>query len=112
VIEQIEERTNMEKELHRRGLLGIARECAHAHCVKLEEMFSERRYGPIVHARHLMCAVLRARGMSYPSIGRVMLLDHTTVMQAVKKVTEDDVLSIERSIDRTSFAEAIMMTRY
>jgi chromosomal replication initiation ATPase DnaA len=111
MIEQASERVSVETELEKRGLLGLARECAYAHSVTVDDIFSRRRFRPMCQARALLCAALRCRGWSYPAIGLVMHLDHTTVIYAAKSVPSDDVVMVERSAKQTTLSEAIMAAR-
>jgi chromosomal replication initiation ATPase DnaA len=102
---------SIETELEKRGLLGLARECAYAHSVSVDDIFSRRRFRPMCQARALMCAALRGRGWSYPAIALVMRLDHTTVMCAVKGVPSEEVVMVERTANQTTLADAIMAAR-
>lgn len=48
--------------------------------VKLSLVMSPCRKGPAISGRRTICAVLRAKGLSFSDIGRRLGLDHTTVM--------------------------------
>jgi len=48
--------------------------------VKLSLVMSPCRKGEAISGRRTICAVLRAKGLSYPDIGRRLGIDHTTVM--------------------------------
>ena len=59
---------------------GIARR----HGTSWDEMKSPTRIASVVAARMALYRVLREHGWSYPSIGRLLNRDHTTVMSAIK----------------------------
>lgn len=50
------------------------------------EILGKSRVREIAHARQLTCSILRSDGMSYPRIGRMMGLDHSTVRHACEAV--------------------------
>jgi len=48
------------------------------------DIMSERREEPLPEARRVVAKSLRQHGYSYPSIGRAMNKDHSTIMYMVK----------------------------
>ena len=70
--------------LRERGLLDVARDIADAHHVTLDEILGRDRTPHHVRARVVFWAVLRARGLSYPAIGRMVGRDHTSVIATMK----------------------------
>jgi chromosomal replication initiator protein len=62
----------------------VLSECARFTGVSVEDMIGTTRKYPIVRARQFTATVLRARGNSYPCIGRFMgNRDHSTMIHAV-----------------------------
>jgi len=55
------------------------------HGVRIHEMLSTSREDRVSKARRDLCACLRGSGLSYPDIGRLVGMDHTSVMYAVRK---------------------------
>lgn len=53
--------------------------------VTLDEVMDKTREKPVVQARHAIWAQLRHRGYSYPRIGSIFGVDHSTVISAVRK---------------------------
>lgn len=68
-------------------ILKLARAIATEHgIVKAECIFSERRHPSIVRARdHLLAVVRWSSGLSYPEIGAIFRMDHTSVMSAIAR---------------------------
>lgn len=56
-----------------------------------KDVFSKSRKAEIVEARHLLCYLLN-KDLTTMDVGKVMGLDHSTVVHAVKKIK--DLLSI------------------
>jgi len=63
-------------------------ELCKAHSVWLETVLSPTRTKRVVQARLACCEYLRTLQMSYQEIGRVMLRDHSSVMNIVKKAKQ------------------------
>jgi chromosomal replication initiation ATPase DnaA len=58
--------------------------------VTVNAITSPNRRSVVTHARMVAAWTIRtATGMSYPEIGRLLNKDHTTVMNAVKRVNAD-----------------------
>jgi len=55
------------------------------HGVAIEMILSTARDDRICRARRDLCTCLRGSGLSYPDIGRLVGMDHTSVMTAVRK---------------------------
>lgn len=63
---------------------------AHVEMIDAEEIFTATRRHPIVHARMVACWLLREiTGCSYPMIGALLVVDHTTAMHACKRVSTE-----------------------
>lgn len=63
----------------------IVEDCAARIGVSTEDILSRRKSNEIAHARQFAATVLRARGSSYPAVGRILGgRDHSTMMHAVK----------------------------
>lgn len=56
------------------------------------DILGDSRTGSVADARAVAMWALRASGMSYPAIGRVLHRHHASVMAAVRKVTRDQAL--------------------
>jgi chromosomal replication initiation ATPase DnaA len=69
--------------LTERDLLELATSCAIEQHVTLTEMFSRSRLAPIVRARRSFFVALRDMGWSFPAIGRLVGMDHTTIIHNV-----------------------------
>jgi chromosomal replication initiation ATPase DnaA len=76
---------SVEQELARRGLLALIEGIARAHHVTVAELIGRRRLSHIVKARHSAWLALRQRGWSYPAIGWLFGVDHTSVMSACRR---------------------------
>lgn len=70
--------------LDKRDLWEPLGKIARANHVSLEECFSTSRKKHIVRARHAIWRMLRAEGWSYPGIGDLFGMDHTSVIAGVK----------------------------
>lgn len=57
--------------------------------VTADAVLSNDRGGRVVLARQAACWLLRARGLSLPTIGRALGRDHTTVLYACNKLDAD-----------------------
>jgi len=51
-----------------------------------EEILDRTRLRNITQARHVVAWILRRRGLSLPEIGLLLHRDHTSIMNAVRKV--------------------------
>lgn len=71
--------------------------------VSAEDILGDRRYASIVPARHLFYATLRyVGGWSYPKIASFANRNHTTVIEAVKKVPVSVVESLRTVVEGIS----------
>lgn len=66
--------------------IGVA---AELYSVTVEEVLSDSRAARVVKARQAACWLLRAHGLSFPTIGAALARDHTTVMYACNRVDSD-----------------------
>ena len=83
-------------ELDQRDLLELARRVARKHSLSVEEMLGPWRGPAESHARHLLWAVLYARGhWSTTRIGALFGKDHTTVLLGMRRVTKAETDEIE-----------------
>lgn len=48
-----------------------------------DELLGHRRQPKLVRGRWIVAAVLKERGLSYPTIGRALKRDHTTIMHGI-----------------------------
>ena len=71
--------------LEERGLLEEVAAIVRAHYVTMYEACSPKRTKKIVEARHAAWKLLRDKGFSYPEIGSLWGVNHTSVMEALKK---------------------------
>ena len=64
---------------------------------KVDDIFGRRRYRNVIKCRHILYWYMyNVLDMSYTEIGRVFKVDHTTIMNGVKKIEfyrhiEDDI---------------------
>jgi chromosomal replication initiation ATPase DnaA len=66
--------------------MPVIRRIAREEGFDVEDVMNRSRFPDVVRARHRMLAVLRwSTGWSYPDIGRVFKLEHTTVWMAIHK---------------------------
>lgn len=72
--------------LRTRNALDLTKDIAKSHGVEMRELLSRTRTQHVVRARHSVWRELHSRGWAFIEIGRVFLMDHTTVMHAVKGV--------------------------
>ena len=79
------------------GALSTARRIEFKHGIDLETIVGRCRHGRVVRARHHLCALLTwTLDLSYSDVGRIMALDHTSVINAVRtheeKMTKEGTL--------------------
>ncbi len=67
------------------GPADILESVCRAHGVTLADLLSKRRRGGITAARWAVARRLRSDGMSYPKIGAVLGLDHSSVRYACSR---------------------------
>jgi predicted transcriptional regulator len=73
---------------------------------EFESRMRERR---VVRARAMVARYLRARGWSYPRIGKFMGRDHSTVMSVIGKyVTTQETARLERQRNEWAAAAAMV----
>lgn len=70
---------------HTKSWRSIVREVASVHGMGIEDLLSRQRTRPVVRARWEAMVALRSTGRSYPQIGALFGLDHTTVMYGCKE---------------------------
>lgn len=70
---------------------AIARGVAKRFGLAVPVLMGESRALHVVRARKVLYRELRESGMSYPSIGRFVGRDHTTVMNGIKRVLKRDL---------------------
>ena len=84
--------TPVEANLEARGLRPLAEHVAREYHVTLDELLGNGRGMGESHARHVMWAVLRARGhWSWARLGMLFCRDHTTIMAGVKRVPGPEI---------------------
>lgn len=80
----------IEARLARLGLLEWARRYVAPYNVTLADVLGRRRTATVSKARQRLLAVIRwTLGLSYPEIGILFDLDHSTVIAAVRNVERD-----------------------
>ena len=63
---------------------------AQGYDITKEELFSSSRVAHIAEARQVFCYCLRQKfQLSFPAIGAILNRDHTTVMHACNKISQD-----------------------
>lgn len=67
-------------------LRAVLIEVADASGVPVRAIMGRSRIQRIARARQLTCYILRREGLSYPQIGRMLHIHHTTAMHAVRAV--------------------------
>jgi chromosomal replication initiation ATPase DnaA len=71
-------------------LAELVEETAAAFRVSSAEVLSRDRHSTIADARHVVAWRIRKQwGWSFPHIGKVLALDHTTIMSAVRKIDRE-----------------------
>ena len=74
-----------------RGLIGDCRTLALEYGVELDEALGRCRSKAVVGCRHAIWRHIRQRyPLSYPEIGRLFEVDHSTVMSACKRRDDDE----------------------
>lgn len=71
--------------LEARGLLAPVADVLRSHNVTVFEACGRGRTSKVVKARHAAWSLLRERGFSYPEIGRIWGVDHSSVLTALRK---------------------------
>lgn len=73
------------------------------------EFYSRMRERRVVRARAMVARYLRARGWSYPRIGKFMGRDHTTIMSVIGKyITAQESKRLERQQNEWAAAAAMV----
>jgi chromosomal replication initiation ATPase DnaA len=67
------------------AVLAIIKEVADRHLVSVSDVLNERYSEPAVAARTEASRILRAGGLSLPSIGRIFRLHHTTILHYLRR---------------------------
>lgn len=87
-----------EEEARQLGLLpavmtgGALKVAADLYDVQVEQILSDARNVNAARARQAVCWLLRARGFSLPTIGKIVGRDHTTVLYACNKIDRDPAI--------------------
>lgn len=69
------------------GLFRVALEAVYAETgVPPSQIRGPSRIQRIAHARQRVCHILRQQGLSYPNIGMLLGIDHTTAIHACRAV--------------------------
>lgn len=76
--------------LPREKTMAMVEGIALAHCVTLEDIFSDKRSRLIKTARFRCYLALRNKGMSLPQIGEFMGRDHTTIRNGLIQLRNYD----------------------
>lgn len=63
----------------------VIKQAARYYGVSPADVTGGRRFVELVQARHAVCLMLRDRGWPYKKIGRLMGMDHTSVIHACTK---------------------------
>lgn len=72
--------------LRDRDMLDVVREVCAANHVTIGQVCGRARHASIATARHAVWTIIRSRfGLSYPEIGELFGVDHTTVMAGIRK---------------------------
>lgn len=81
---------DVERALKRCGALNLAQKICDEHMVSFDATFKLRLRTPSeVRARHHFVALLRwSTGLSYPEIGGLIDMDHTSILDGVRKHEE------------------------
>lgn len=58
--------------------------------IEFLDIFSVRRAKEISHARKVICWILRKEGLSLKEIGLFLKKDHSSVMHAIKAISDED----------------------
>jgi len=69
-----------------RGLDHVLVDVARDHHVLPGELLGRAKSALVTRARHMFWLELRAKGLSYPEIGILCDVDHTTVMSGVRRL--------------------------
>ena len=76
--------------MEKQGFLPLVEEVAREHLVLPEELLSKDRTAGIAAARrHLWWELRKRHKLSYPRIGRLVGLDHTTILSGCKKAEKE-----------------------
>lgn len=84
-----EVRTAMER-LDRIALLRPLHEVCKAYNVTIEDVLRKRRFRRIVYARDACCHRMYAIGLSLHEIGKILTMDHTSVISAIRRYKSRD----------------------
>lgn len=81
--------------LESRGLRGLVDSACAETGISITEVIGRRRFASITRARHMLWFWLyRETGLSYPEIGRIFEVDHTTVLAAVHKIAREHAMPV------------------
>lgn len=65
----------------------IVLRCAEMFSIHPRDLVGDFRFKFLMPAKFALCTALRAQGMSYPKIGKLMGRDHSSVIYAVDQAT-------------------------
>ena len=72
--------------LRERDMLETVREACASQYVTIGQVCGRARHASIASARHVVWSIMRARfKLSYPELGELFGVDHTTVMMGIRK---------------------------
>ena len=87
-------------ELKERDLLGVAKLCARAHGVTLEEMLGRRRFAAMAAARRdFYRELVEERGWSANAVGKFVGRDHASILLALGGLARCELRSGARAFD-------------
>lgn len=66
--------------------------CCRHFAVDPDDVLAGRRQQAVLDARHVFMWLMRQQGRSYPEIGHELGMDHTTIINGVKRVENNTVL--------------------
>ncbi len=95
-----------------RTLAGIeTMVCRHFH-VSFADIRSHRRYQAVVDARHAAMVLAREHTQaSYPQLGRYFCVDHSTVINAIRRTIAREVARPDYGQDMATMREALSAWR-
>ncbi len=70
-------------QLEREPMASLAATICRWHGMPLSDVLGRCRHRPIVRARHALCYHIEQAGYTLVDVGRIMGIDHTTVMHGI-----------------------------
>lgn len=93
---------DVKKTLAEHGLLEFVEAECRRRNVPVDWVLGRERYADVVRARHeVWYAVRQTLGFSYPHIGRIFGVDHSTVLHACRRVSGLRFVSADRDETET-----------